>query len=85
MDLLNKNWIKLLKINSNIPKSLKLYGLYLLKILDDKEKGEEMIRKSRNIQTSSNQNENESYFNQSIPTIVISGDHVINFFLIILF
>ena len=98
---LNQNWNKLQKLNSNIPKSLKLYGLFMLKIYDDKEKGEQMIRRfkyffliniiilnhffnlffrSRNIQNGSNQNEGErqSFYNQSFPMIMISGDHVRN-------
>ena len=45
IDLLNQNWNKLHQLNSNIPKALKLYGLFLFKIYDDPEKGEQMIRR----------------------------------------
>lgn len=76
IELLRENWQKLQRINANIPKNLKLYGLFQLKILDDREFGEELLRKSRNTQISTNSSENDSFYNQSIPSIMISGDHV---------
>jgi hypothetical protein len=34
-------WKKLSKLNTNIPKALKLYATYLIEILNDKETGNE--------------------------------------------
>ena len=76
IELLRESWQKLQRINANIPKNLKLYGLFLVKILDDKELGEEMLRKSRNTQISANSSKNDSFYSQSTPSIMISGDHV---------
>jgi len=39
------NWVKLLKVNSNNANAMKLYGKFLLEIINDKEGGEDLLEK----------------------------------------
>jgi hypothetical protein len=36
-------WSELMKLNSNAPKALKIYGRYQIEILQDKETGQELL------------------------------------------
>lgn len=40
---LEENWKRWEKLNENMPKSLRLFGRFLIQILDDREKGEFLI------------------------------------------
>jgi len=39
------NWIKLLKVNASNAKSMRLYGKYLIEIINDKEAGDALLEK----------------------------------------
>ena len=39
------NWVKLIKVNPNNPVAMKLYGKFLLEIINDKEGGDDLLEK----------------------------------------
>lgn len=42
---LEETWIKMQKISENVPKVLRMYGKYLIEIMNDKERGEELLER----------------------------------------
>lgn len=76
------HWNKLLKINRNMPKAMRMYGKFLIEIINDKETGEELLEQARNLMNANNKramnmlniNSNDDFLNDSTPTIVISGE-----------
>ena len=42
---LEEHWVKMQKISSNIPKALRIYGKYLIEIMNDKDRGEDLIER----------------------------------------
>jgi PAS domain S-box-containing protein len=44
-----ENWAKLLKVNPNNVNAIKLYGKFLLEIINDKESGDSLLEKARNL------------------------------------
>lgn len=44
-NLLEEVWTKMQKITPNVPKALRTYGKFLIEIMNDKERGEEMLEK----------------------------------------
>lgn len=40
-------WNQLQKLNSNVPKALRLYGKYLMDILHDKEGGMDLLQRAK--------------------------------------
>jgi len=76
------NWSKLQKINASNTRAMRLYGKFLIEILNDKDGGDELLEKARNI---SNVMANKKYMNitgvandefnnEAMPTISISGE-----------
>jgi hypothetical protein len=43
---LEEHWNKMQKISSNVPKALRTYGKFLIEIMNDKERGEDMLERS---------------------------------------
>jgi len=76
------NWSKLQKINSNNTKAMRLYGKFLIEILNDKEGGDEFLEKARNIANVLANKKfmnlggvtNDEFNNEAMPTISISGE-----------
>lgn len=46
MFLVEGYWDKLQKLNANKPKALKMYARFLLEILNDKDRGEDLIARA---------------------------------------
>jgi len=73
-------WNKLRKTNPNNAKGYRLYGKYLVEILHNREKGEELITKAAKLSEMSAGNPNFNVFaerdlsDESMPTIIISGE-----------
>jgi len=76
------NWFKLLKVNANNAKSMRLYGKYLIEIINDKETGDSLLEKARTI-TNVQSNKKAMNFgmvsmeetsNEATPTIWVSGE-----------
>ncbi|EGR33913.1 PAS domain S-box family protein [Ichthyophthirius multifiliis] len=51
-----EQWNKMKKITNGIPKAMRLYGKYMIEILNDKEQGEELLQKARVVHNSNNNN-----------------------------
>ena len=78
-----EHWNKLLKINNNMPKAMRMYGKFLIEIINNKEEGEELLEKAR---SNANNNTNKRAVNisginasddinsESTPTVYMSGD-----------
>jgi PAS domain S-box-containing protein len=78
-----EHWIKLQKINTNMPKAMRLYGKFLIEIINDKEGGEELLERARNIMNINtnkkamnmvNMAANDDFANEATPTIFMSGE-----------
>lgn len=57
--LVESYWDKLQKLNANKPKALKMYARFLIEILNDKERGEELVNRANEASNIKN-NYNES-------------------------
>ena len=42
---IEEHWNKMQKISSNVPKALRTFGKYLIEIMNDKEKGEDLLER----------------------------------------
>ena len=78
-----EHWNKLLKINRNMPRAMRMYGKFLIEIINDKETGEELLDQARNMMNLNsnkkainmvNMNNNDDFSNEATPTIFISGE-----------
>ena len=73
------HWAKLQKISPNMPKAMKLYGKFLMEIINDKEAGEEFLEKARNLINTNSKKKNaaihltgnEDISDNSTPTIFV--------------
>lgn len=43
-------WNKMQKMTQNLPKAMRLYGKFIIEVLQDKEFGEDLLDKSRHLQ-----------------------------------
>ena len=76
-----EHWTKLQKINKNMPKAMRAYGKFLIEIINDKEGGEELLEKARNILNINTNKKainiitlNDDYANDTTSTIFMSGE-----------
>mmetsp|Transcript_29897 Transcript_29897/g.29065 ORF Transcript_29897/g.29065 Transcript_29897/m.29065 type:complete len:405 (+) Transcript_29897:1690-2904(+) len=83
--MVEQYWGQLQKLNSNVPKALKMYAKFLIEILNDKEAGKELLSRAKdatNIKQNfyDGNNGNEDYAdivqmsNNGTPCIYVSGD-----------
>ena len=42
---LEERWTKMEKISSNVPKALRTFGKFLIEIMNDKDRGEDMLER----------------------------------------
>jgi len=69
-------------MSTNLPKATKLYGKYLLEVVNDKEAGDELLKKAKNIQKSNERHNmqiftsNEDIHQESYPTIILTNEPV---------
>ena len=42
---LEEHWFKMEKISSNVPKALRTFGKFLIEIMNDKDRGEDMLER----------------------------------------
>ena len=64
-----------------MPKATRLYGKYVMEVINDKKTGEELLERARAIQNANNNNRklqvytsNEEISNESYPTIIITSE-----------
>mmetsp|Transcript_18943 Transcript_18943/g.16338 ORF Transcript_18943/g.16338 Transcript_18943/m.16338 type:complete len:244 (+) Transcript_18943:1339-2070(+) len=76
-----EHWNKLQKINQHNTRAIRLYGKFVIEILNDKETGEALLEKARTITNGNNNNKMVSMMNtgddfssESTPTVWVSGD-----------
>lgn len=78
-----EHWNKLLKINPNMPKAMRLYGKFLIEIINDREAGEDLLERARMMMNTAahkktislvNPTGNDEFSNDATPTVFISGD-----------
>ena len=69
-----------------MPKATRLYGKYVMEVINDKKTGEELLERARAIQNANNNNRklqvytsNEEISNESYPTIIITSEQLIKF------
>jgi hypothetical protein len=77
-----EHWNKLLKINANNAKAMRLYGKFLIEIINDKEAGDDLLEKARNL-TNVQANKKiiqmsgaggDDYSSDATPTVWVSGE-----------
>jgi len=84
--MVEQYWGQLQKLNSNVPKALKMYAKFLIEILNDKEAGKELISRAKdatnikqNFYDGNNGNEDFADIIQmssnGTPCIYVSGDN----------
>lgn len=78
-----EQWNRLKKMSSNMPKATRLYGKYIIEVINDKSTGEELLERARAIQNANNNNRklqiytsNEDISNESYPTLIITSEQV---------
>jgi hypothetical protein len=54
-----EQWNKLQKNTQNLPKAMRLYGKFIMEVLQDKDYGEELLEKSRRLQLQNNKMKNK--------------------------
>jgi len=76
-----EHWNKLQKINQHNTKAMRLYGKFLIEIINDKEAGDGLLEKARTImnvntnkKTGNFGGAGDDYTNDAIPTVHVSGD-----------
>jgi len=77
-----ENWNKLLKINASNAKAMRLYGKFLIEIINDKEAGDELLEKARNISNVQSNKKaiqmvgaaGDDYNSDATPTVWVSGE-----------
>ncbi|CAD8203560.1 unnamed protein product [Paramecium pentaurelia] len=74
-------WNKMQKMTQNLPKAMRLYGKFIIEVLQDKDYGEELLDKSRHLQTQNNKMKNKQTISlissedigyESQPTLLVS-------------
>ncbi|CAD8157650.1 unnamed protein product [Paramecium octaurelia] len=52
-------WNKMQMMTSNLPKAMRLYGKFIIEVLQDKDYGEELLEKARRLQQQNSKNKNK--------------------------
>jgi len=76
------SWKRLVKINPNNAKAMRLYGKYLVEIINDKESGDNLLEKARSITNVHNNRKmaniisglSEDLNNEATPSMWVSGE-----------
>ncbi|CAD8075781.1 unnamed protein product [Paramecium primaurelia] len=74
-------WNKMQKMTQNLPKAMRLYAKFIQEVLQDKDYGEELLERSKNLQTQNNKMKNKQTISlissedigyESQPTLMVS-------------
>lgn len=81
VSMVDEIWNKVKKMSSNLPKASRLYGKYLIEVINDKDAGEDLLKRAKNIQNANTHNHkiqiftsNEDIAQESYPTIIITTE-----------